>query len=181
MKQNAKNPEFFNLTRSINDAYISQWKIMIKWIRRTHRGLERSDLLFQPAPQINHLWFNFGHIIVAIDLGPALKGAEPYVSKEMHQKFGFGAKPDPEGANYPSMEELHTLFEKIWLRNRDLIESISADEIEEKPMIEINPAFAALWNTKGRIIEVATLHASYHNGQSNLLRKMLGKLGPAND
>lgn len=154
---------------------------MIKWIRRTHRGLERADLLFQPAPQINHIWFNFGHIIIAIDLGPALKGTEPFISKEMHAMFGFGAKPDPQANNYPSIESLHELFEKIWLRNREIIENITAAEIEEKPMIEIHPAFAALWNTKGRIIEVATLHASYHNGQSNLIRKMLVKLGPSSD
>lgn len=169
------------MSRSLNEAYLSQWKIMIKWIRRTHRGLDRADLLFQPSPQINHLWFNFGHIIVAIDLGPALKGVEPLVSKEMHQLFGFGATPDSQAKSYPTMEALHELFEKIWLRNRDIITEISAAEIEEKPMIEIHPAFAALWNTKGRIIEVAPLHASYHNGQSNLIRKMLGKLGPVSD
>ena len=169
------------MSRSLNDAYLSQWKIMIKWIRRTHRGLDRADLLFQPVPNVNHIWFNFGHIIVAIDLGPALKGHEPFITKEMHQLFGFGATPPPFAELYPSMEDLHELFEKIWLRNRDIIASINPVEIEEKPMIEIHPAFAALWNTKGRIIEVAPLHASYHNGQSNLIRKMLGKLGPISD
>lgn len=163
------------MPRSLNVAYLSQWKIMIKWIRRTHRGLERGDYLFQPAPQINHLWFNFGHIICAIDLGPSILGAEPFVSKEMHQLFGFQAMPKADGAGYPSMESLHELFEKVWLRNKEIIENISPEEIELDPQIEIHPAFAALWNTRGRIIEVATLHASYHNGQSNLLRKMLGK------
>lgn len=151
---------------------------MIKWIRRTHRGLQRDDLLFQPAPMINHIWFNFGHIIVAIDLGPAIKGLEPLVDQKMHQLFGFGAKPDALANDYPSMDSLHELFEKIWARDKEIIENIQDFEVDENPMIPIHPAFASIWNTKGRIIEVATLHASYHNGQSNLIRKMLGKLGP---
>ena len=151
---------------------------MIKWIRRTHRGLERKDLLFQPGPQINHIWFNFGHIIAAIDLGPSINGEEPWITQEHHNMFGFGAVPDPDGENYPSMEKLHELYEKVWIRNRDIISNINSEEIELKPQSEIPEAFASLWNTRGRIIEVATLHASYHNGQSCLILKMLGKLGP---
>jgi len=164
------------VTRTLNVAYLSQWKIIIKWIRRTHRGLEDQDYLFQPAKNINHMWFNFAHIIVAIDLGPVIRGDEPFISKEMHDMFGFGAIPDPIAKDYPTMESLHELFEKVWARDKEIISEITADEIDLLPQIEVHPAFAALWNTRGRIIEVAPIHASYHNGQSNLIRKMLGKL-----
>lgn len=156
-------------------SLVNLWEFCGQWAADSIKDMTREELLFRPAEGRNHAWWLYGHIVVSSEIAPALIGAAPIVPPEWSTLFHLESKPSDDGGGYPDKDELHEVFDKVIETNIAAINQISEEQLTQSPVSPIREELADYFDTCGKIISGFALHVSYHGGQINTIRKMLGR------
>ncbi len=145
----------------------------------THRllaDLEPADWFRMPAEGVTHIAWQVGHLAMAeyrLTL-ERMRGHRPadeqLISAEFLALFGKGSVPHPSAADYPSVDEIMAVFNRVHQQTLEEVPGISEAELDRPPE---KPH--SLFNTKLESLLWCGRHEMLHAGQIGLLRRLFGK------
>lgn len=145
----------------------------IRWfVSIALRGdLPEAARFYQLAPGTAHIHWLVGHVAYAIDriAMPAL-GHGPVLPER--PAFSYGAKPEPEPAQYPAWDVLVRELDEAITRLSSVVAAMDERRLAE-PLPADHP-FAKRLTAKSMVVPFAGAHTNYHMGQIGLLRRAQG-------
>jgi len=140
------------------------------------KDTQPDEWFWQPAEGVTHLAWQVGHLAVAeyslaIERIEGPQASQPsLVSEEMRRLFGRGSVPLAGAENYPPLDEIIHLFDRVHQRVLDLL-PIYADRNLNVPVDKPHP----MCKTKLEALFFCSQHELMHVGQIALLRRLMGK------
>lgn len=134
--------------------------------------LSDSDLLVRPVPGMNHIAWQWGHLIssergMMEALRPGTCPALPEGFEEAHGREG-AASDDP--ARFQSLAR----YQELWKAQRDATRSI-IDAVPDADLDTTNETLPSYAPTPGKLLNMTGVHALMHVGQFVAVRRLLGK------
>ena len=141
-----------------------------QWVINEHtKGLSHTDSLIQPPENGNCLNYVLGHLVVHRDLILELVGKEAILTSDQKARYGYGSDPVIEdGSDVIPLEELLILLERSEQSMVGALEALSSEDLEK----EIQSGERT--TTLGERIEFYSWHDTYHVGQTEYLRQLVG-------
>jgi hypothetical protein len=136
------------------------------------RDLTDSDLASPSTPDGKTAGWLLGHLSVSGDFVRRKFGSTPLTPKDWGPKFGPGTHPSQSASDYPGMEELRTVFEKVYVDLAKIAPTMTAELLDGPSPFEkipVGPELALArerFPTMGSFASwIMTGHLGYHLGQ----------------
>jgi hypothetical protein len=135
--------------------------------------LSDADLLRRAAPNINHVNWQVGHLILADynHVNEILPGAMPPLPKDFERIYSRDTAASDDGKNFLDKATLLKTFEEQRAALLKALDSLSADDLD-RPAPEKYLQYARNW---GALFELAGSHWLMHCGQWAVVRRQMGK------
>jgi len=154
-------------------------KQRIVWQLQTIRQLNQQmlpaftspkDWTHQIFPGANHALWIVGHLAMVDNSVLGRFFSKPVEKPDYSEKFGRKSNPSPNSADYPSPEDVLSLFHE---RRSTLLACIEAcaDAEFEKPAPPGVPPFI---HNVGQMFAFTAVHEGMHTGQLSMCRRALG-------
>ncbi|MCA9120876.1 MAG: DinB family protein [Planctomycetaceae bacterium] len=138
--------------------------------------LDTDDWFSIPVGSASHVAWQVGHLAMA-QYGLCLfriRGRQPVdtdlMSSAFRKKYSKGTTPDPEPSNNPPIEEIQTVFERVY--DQAMTEMAGYDEATLNESVDM--PYAAYATKLGALL-FCSHHEMIHAGQIGFLRRLLGK------
>jgi uncharacterized damage-inducible protein DinB len=128
-----------------------------------------------PAGGVTHVAWQVGHIAVAEHYLTMLRirGQRPedgqLVPRTFSKCFGKGSVPTETASDYPSVEEIRSVFDAVHRRALDELAALPDESLDQK----VDPPHPA-FSTKLGALQFCPMHEMIHAGQIGLIRRLLG-------
>lgn len=147
----------------------------IGWFSNTalKGDLPEDARFYQTHPGTAHIHWLVGHVAFSIDkiTLPALEGPSE-IPDSLTPIFGWGSKPTPDRAIYPSWNDTVDYLTDAVTRLRAHVASLTPERLTH-PLPQDHP-FGKWIPTRGAIVPFTGMHSTYHLGQISLLRRAQG-------
>ncbi len=157
------------------DLLINRLESSRGWTCGLLEDIEASDWFFQPAPGVQHVAWQVGHLassqVTLVHARCFGKTPTDHIPARFKVLFGKGSSPDDDPSLYPAPTEIRRVFDAVHSEVLELVRSISPDELDRPTAGDPHPMFT----NKGQCIAMVSLHESFHAGQIALTRRILGK------
>jgi hypothetical protein len=154
------------------DSELKINRFMMGYCRMLVGDIPDERMAEQPLPGVNHPAWILGHLAYSTERGRSLLGLEPEFPAEWTTMFGFGSKPSPARADYPSRDELIQAVERGFERLRDQVASATPEQLGQP---STNPRMKEhLPTVKDGLAFLLTGHLGVHLGQFSTWRRMIG-------
>ena len=163
---------------------MSQLELALDQIRSVRRyaedlidNIDPGDWFRQPSEGVTHVAWQVGHLAMAqyrlaLERVRGKQAADEELMPESFLAlFGKGSEPDADPAKYPSIKEIHGVFDQVHARTLDELAGLSDDVLDE-PTHAPHPRF----NTKLGALQWCAQHEMLHAGQIGLLRRLFGNV-----
>ena len=161
------------MTIDLKSVLEFQYATTKRWALAIRDGLEPGDWLRRSAGTKNHAHWIYGHITVSSDIAPGIVAVQPLIPEVWRGLFDQGTQPDPEGAGYPSPQELGSMIERTMDRNLEIVAGLDIADLAGPPLIAVDESVRKFLRTRERWLTFAPLHLSYHLGQIRLIQRTL--------
>ena len=138
--------------------------------------IEADDWFRQPSEGVSHLAWQIGHLSMA-QYGLCLfrmRGRADIdlqlMSSSFRKKFSKGTIPDPDPARNPSVDEIRSVFDRVFERSMLELASVTESQLDEP----VEMPFAGFPTKFGSLL-FCSHHEMLHDGQIGLMRRLMGK------
>ncbi len=147
-----------------------------KYTLRILGEIDRKDWFRSPvSEEKSHVAWQVGHLAMgqyrlALE---RIRGARPedeaLISQSFLKLFGKGSIPTEDPSDYPPLDEIVAVFERVHEQVKKGRAEISADGLHAPPAVP-HPLLTAKW----QVLFYCARHEMLHAGQLGLLRRQLG-------
>ena len=122
----------------------------------------------------NHAHWILGHLVVSEGGFRSMMEGTPNPAESLKPLFGGGSRPQPEGQDYPSYEELLSQLKARHEETVAWIGTLSEDDLDQKSK-SIPEGFESLFGTWRQVLLMRPLHWMNHRGQLADCRHAAGR------
>lgn len=133
-------------------------------------GFDGDRLYYQSNPNENHVVWQIGHLATGYSwFASMLDGAPASLGESFDKAFGFGSKPVNDASAYPSLSDVKRVHDEQYARL--LAAAKQLKDSDALVAVESSGGFA---KNKIDLINKASWHEGWHQGQLSSLRRALG-------
>lgn len=135
--------------------------------------LTDADLLRRAAPKINHINWQFGHLILSDHnhIADILPGSMPPLPAGFAERYSRDTAASDDPKQFLDKETLLKVYHEQRAALLKALDSISAEDLD-RPAPEKYQAFAPTWAS---LFDLAGVHWLMHCGQWAVVRRQIGK------
>ncbi|MCA8997843.1 MAG: DinB family protein [Planctomycetaceae bacterium] len=132
--------------------------------------LSDEDLMRRPAPGMNHINWQVGHLIASEYqmIEQARPGCSPPLPAGFAEKYSKETAAIDDPSSFHTKEELLAVYRKQREATLAALESIPEEDFAQETGIDYAPTVAALFSMQGS-------HWMMHSGQWVVVRRQMGK------
>ncbi len=122
----------------------------------------------------NHAHWILGHLVYSEGRYRDMMQRVPNPCQSLHQKFGGGSQPDPNGTEYPPYDQLLVQLRSMDEQFMHWLESTSEGDLDQA--IEgVPPQFELYFGTWRHMFLMRAMHWMHHRGQLADCRRAAGR------
>ncbi|MEV5107871.1 DinB family protein [Streptomyces massasporeus] len=168
-------------TDALGAHLLQEFDLAYEMILQLIDGFDEESARTAPPGHMPALWF-LGHLMCSKDYVSGLyQEGGIALSLEFYEKWA-GDCDQVDWENAPSLAEMLGLYKQIHRRLRELVGTLSAEDLHRDSPVEIQAPLDDYWKTRlaklGSALSLVQMHDAYHGGQLGSLRGALGMTVP---
>ena len=154
---------------------LEQIRLTRQYTCRLLETVDPADWFRMPPGGVTHIAWQVGHLAMGqyVLCLKRIRGNrdddKDLVSQGFLEQFGRGSVPQPDPAQYPSVDHIRAVFDRMHQQVLEELPALTDRELDTPPLVP-HPQFTAKYGA----LTWASRHEMLHAGQIGLLRRQLG-------